>query len=148
MPKLDPMTFARPLPKVEAVSFFDPRFPDRIFHFTLKSLDMVDLSKAESLTNAFLAKYAKGFPAVDGRIIELTYPLVEKVAHVYVAQESSPDDTYTMEELLAMTITVPTVFGDLSNKVTQLCTESDLGKLVGVRVSQGQSSGTQNDTPE
>lgn len=147
MAKINPFTFARPLEQRKTYEFIDPRYPESPVKMTLRSPDIVDYNAIQDRANEFFNFYIdKPFPAVDGRIVTITRTLAESVAAIVVLQEGPDDELYSMEEVVAMTITMPTIYADISNALAVLTAESDLGKLIGVRLSQGPSQDSNADT--
>lgn len=148
MSKINPFSFARPLEQRETFTFVDPRYPDAPVKMTLRSPDIVDYNAIQDRANDFYNYYLdKPFPAVDGRIVTISKTLAESVAAIVVLQEGPEEELYTMEEVVAMTVTMPTIYADMSNAIASLTAKSDLGKLIGVRLSQGQSQDSNADTP-
>lgn len=150
MPKIDPLSFARPKANVGTFTFVDPRRPETPLTMTFRSPDIVDISAVQDKVTDFMAQYSgsgKSFPAIDGRAVTLSFAWVEKVAYAYILQTMPNEDCYSMEELVVMSVTMPTVFGDISKSIANLIAESELGKLLGVQLSLEPSSVISDDIP-
>lgn len=147
MAKFDPFRYARPLPKQGTRTFTDPRYPELELTLTFRSPDIVDISTMQDVANGFVSYYSdKPFPAVDGKIVTVGKALAESVASLFVLQEGPPEDKFTMEEWVAMSVTLPTIIADINSFVAELTEQSDLGNLVVTHKSQKSSQDTQKDT--
>lgn len=149
MPKIDPLHYSRPKPSVKSGVFIDPRYPDAKVEVTFRSPDVVDYNTIQDVTTTFTQYYSdKPYPSIDGKHMMLGPSLIGTCAAMFVLQEVvEDDDRYSMEELVALSVTMPTVFTEISQFIAELTRDCELGKLVGVQLSLEPSPDSQNDTP-
>lgn len=134
--KIDTFNVAAPSTKSATKTFYDPRNPSTPITLTLKSPNLIDISNMQDTAGRFQEYYSdKPFPAVQGNFITIGPHLAMQVASIFCCQVGSKDEIYSMEELVAMTITMPTVYNDISKAIEELNSESDLGKLMEGRLS-------------
>lgn len=148
MAKINPFAFARPVESRKTFTFKDDRFPDNPVTIELRSPDIIDYNMIQDKAREFANFYSdKPFPAVAGRIVTISDSLAESVASIFILQEGADADRYTMEELVALAVTMPIVFGDIGRAIAELSAGSELGKLAGGRMSVELSYDTNGDTP-
>lgn len=146
MVKINPFAFSRPIVNTKTFSYVDSRYPDTKIEIRLRSADAVDISLITDTVNSFIASREDKPPfVVDGRVVPLSPSLIQAVATIYVLQEMG-DNGYTMEELLAMSVTLPSVFNAMCNDAAELAVSSDLGKVQRVQPSEPLSN-MENATP-
>lgn len=146
MSKINPFSLTRPKPKVGTFTFTDDRYPDLPVTMTFRSPDILDYSSIEDAKDAFMQKYSdKDYPSVDGKIVVIGPTLARTVASMWVLQETPEAERYDMDELVAMSITIPSVFGAFGSAIKEISDQSELGNLITDRQSPDPSSNTPKD---
>ena len=124
--KINPFSLSRPLPKIVEKEFTDPSIPDQSITFKLKVLDQAELIQAYELSQHFADQYlgSEGnppkmlFPVVDGQPVTMSNSLIQTASVIYCMQaDKSEEVAYSVEDLIAMSVTLPKLWIDLSRFV-------------------------------
>lgn len=165
MSKHNPLFFSPPeLPKRKVV--FQPReSPDEKIEITFCPLDTIGKYKAAEKGIALVETYITGkngslpadFPAIGGKVFKIPQTLLESAA--VFAEMQHPNDeksenVYSAEELVALSITRPSIWADLQIAASEIQEEFDQGNafeastvISSVLVSDT-TEGTQSSTAE
>ena len=147
--KPNPFALRRPSRTIREVTLTDSNQPDIVIKMRLRALDVLDGANAESLSKELVATYITGntpFPPIDGEALVLNPELILSACTIYFAQCGSDEDKFTVEELIAFTVTLPEIWQQLVAICSTLLDEGPLGKTLRMATSPVlPSSDTQKD---
>jgi len=129
MPKIDPFKNKRLRPITETKTFKDPAQPGVEFTLTLSSkpgsgTNLAIRALAQNLFDRFGDKMSQGIWLVDedGSKTEaaVTYPLCYVCASILTLNSATPSESYSFEELVALSYTMPSAFDEAIDWATAL----------------------------
>jgi hypothetical protein len=138
--KVNPIGLKRPVRAIETKTFTDSNQPGVEIVMRLRPLDALDASNAEALGKEVKTTYLDGvmdFPPIDGEAVTLNAEVIEAAAIIFYCQCGSDELRYAVEEIIAMSVTMPEVWYTLLKYINDKMETSPLGKAL--RIALGSS---------
>ncbi len=123
--RVQPFNLPRPQREVHTREFTDPLHPDQDVEFSLRAIDSEDEASIKKIAESLKNKYITGhgerhnrpvkFPDVGGHPVRLTEEIITEICRIQVMQSTADPDLppYDFEELVALRVTMPTLWGSL-----------------------------------
>lgn len=135
--KPNPFALKRPSRTIRDLVLTDSNQPEIVIKMRVRALDVLDGANADSLAKELVATYITGntpFPPIDGEALVLNPELILSACTIYFAQCGSDDDKFTVEELIAFTVTLPEIWQQLVATCSMLIDEGPLGKTLRMEI--------------
>lgn len=128
MAKMDFFALPRPVQPIETKTFVEPRFKDdrtKDVTLTLQTLDTVELARVQEVAEETFRKYEgdpenhiepeASFYAVGDSVPTLNRTICLQAAFLFLMQQpEEKEDKYSIEEFIAMSIVLPSVWKQIS----------------------------------
>lgn len=126
--KVDPFSLTRPKATYVTKKFTDALHPDVELVLSLKSLDQAEVMACFDLAAAYEGMYLGTpekqaemvFPPVGGRSVAISKTLIQNACVLFTMQQAEGDAAYTVEQLIALSVTMPNAWADLAKTITEI----------------------------
>ena len=125
--KINPFTLTRPMSKSVEKEYTDPTQPDVVIKLKLKSLDVAEIIACSEIVDVYVARYMGDgetvpttlFPLVGGQKVALSKLLLQQ-AVMLASMQDRTENYYTVEDFVALSVTMPNAWVELSKSMTEL----------------------------
>lgn len=130
MSKINPYSLKRPKKNIYHFEITDEANPGVVVKLSLRQPDIPIMTRLSSLIDEKTDLYFKTvegeilpLPIVDGEPIDLNPEYLHLCCAIHCMQCQPPDDRFTVEELIALTETMPSGMMEIVGKVKELTAE-------------------------
>ena len=131
--KPNPLILKRPSRAIRDLVLTDSSQEGLEIKIRLRALDALDITNANALSKEILNQYLYGdlpFPAIDGEVPKLNEELVQGASAINIAQCGPDEDKFTVEEIIAFSVTCPEIWVKLVEAMGELSINSVWGKAL------------------
>ena len=133
--KPNPLILKRPSRAIRELILTDSSQPNLEVTIKLRALDALDITNVSAIARDIENKYLRGdipFPAIDGEVPKLNEELIQGATAISISQCGSEEDKFTVEEIIAFSVTCPEIWAKLIEVMGDLSLNSVWGKALGM----------------